>query len=167
MGADSEPFDCPLHATVRTALADTPVVCLLGPRQAGKTTLARQFEPEYGYISCDDPATLAFAESDPAGFVAALPDPVILEEVQRVPELLRAIKLAVDQVGRPGRLLLAGSANLLLLPWFSCALPAVAEAVGQCGAASPREVQAHPIFVHLAAANSRRAQLRLRSPPEY
>ena len=101
------------------------------PRQAGKTTLARQFEPEYGYISLDDPATLAFAESDPAGFVAALPGPVILDEVQRVPELLRAIKLAVDQDRRPGRLLLTGSANLLLLPWLSCALPVVAEAVGQ------------------------------------
>lgn len=78
MDADTRPFDRPLHAAVRTALADTPVVCLLGPRQAGKTTLARQFEPAYGYISLDDPATLAFAESDPAGFVAALPDPVIL-----------------------------------------------------------------------------------------
>lgn len=116
MDADLPPFDRPLSTAVRTALADTPVVCLLGPRQAGKTTLARRFEPAYGYISLDEPATLAFAESDPAGFVAALPNPVILDEVQRVPELLRAIKLAVDQDRRPGRFLLTGSANLLLLP---------------------------------------------------
>jgi uncharacterized protein len=101
---------------VRIALADTPVVCVLGPRQAGKTTLARMFEPQYGYVSLDDPAALAFAESDPMGFVSALPDPVILDEVQGVPELLRAIKLAVDNDRCPGRFLLTGSANLLLLP---------------------------------------------------
>jgi len=112
----SKPFDRPLLGAVRTALADTPVVCVLGPRQSGKTTLVRHFVPQYGYISLDDPATLAFAESDPAGFVAALPDPVILDEVQRVPELLRTIKLVVDRDRRPGRFLLTGSANLLLLP---------------------------------------------------
>lgn len=90
-------YDRRLRKAVETALADTPVVCLLGPRQAGKTTLVRQFEPDYGYLTLDDPATLAFARDDPAGFVAALPDPVILDEVQRVPELLRAIKLSVAQ----------------------------------------------------------------------
>lgn len=105
-----------MRAHVKTALADTPVVCVLGPRQAGKTTLVRQFEPEYAYISLDDPAILAFAESDPTGFVAALPDPVTLDEVQRVPELMRTIKLSVDNDRRPGRFLLTGSANLLMLP---------------------------------------------------
>ncbi len=116
MSNAAEPLPRPLRATIETALADTPVVCVLGPRQAGKTTLVRQFEPEYHYTSLDDPATLAFAESDPTGFVAALPDPVILDEVQRVPELMRAIKLSVDDDRRPGRFLLTGSANLLLLP---------------------------------------------------
>lgn len=109
-------YDRPLREAVKIALADTPVVCLLGPRQAGKTTLARQFEPGYGYVTLDDPATLAFAEDDPTGFVAALPDPVVLDEVQRAPGLLRAIKLSVDGDRRPGRFLLTGSANLLLLP---------------------------------------------------
>lgn len=113
---EPSPFDRPLRKAVRIALADTPVVCLLGPRQAGKTTLARQFEPKYGYVTLDDAATLSFAQSDVSGFVAALPDPVILDEVQRVPELLRAIKLSVDRDRRPGRFLLTGSANLLLLP---------------------------------------------------
>lgn len=109
-------YDRPLASAVRTALADTPVVCILGPRQVGKTTLARQFEPQYGYVSLDDAASLAFALEDPAGFVAALPDPVILDEVQRAPDLLRAIKLSVDADRRPGRFLLTGSANLLMLP---------------------------------------------------
>lgn len=109
-------YDRPLREAVKIALADTPVVCLSGPRQAGKTTLVHQFEPDYGYVTLDDPATLAFAQDDPSGFVAALPDPAILDEVQRAPELLRAIKLSVDGDRRPGRFLLTGSANLLLLP---------------------------------------------------
>jgi len=116
MTKTTEPLPRPLRTAVETALADTPVVCVLGPRQAGKTTLVRQFEPDYAYTSLDDPATLSFAESDPTGFVAALPDPVILDEVQRAPELMRAIKLSVDNDRRPGRFLLTGSANLLLLP---------------------------------------------------
>lgn len=111
-----KPFGRPLAASLRAALKDTPVVCLLGPRQSGKSTLARTLGPRYAYVSLDDAAALAFAQSDPAGFVAALPDPVILDEVQRVPELLRTIKLAVDKDRRPGRFVLTGSANLLLLP---------------------------------------------------
>lgn len=119
--AETTPGDSPLYTrllagALRVALADTPVVCLLGPRQVGKTTLARQLEPAMGYVTLDDAATAAFAADDPAGFVAALPDPVILDEVQRAPELLRAIKLSVDNDRRPGRFLLTGSANLLMLP---------------------------------------------------
>jgi len=105
-----------LSASLRAALADTPVVAILGPRQCGKTTLARSLEPAYAYFSLDDEATLAFARTDPAGFVAALPERAVLDEVQRVPELLRALKLVVDGERRPGRFVLTGSANLLQLP---------------------------------------------------
>jgi predicted AAA+ superfamily ATPase len=101
---------------LRTALADTPVVALLGPRQCGKTTLARTLGPQYAYFTLDDEATLAFARSDPSGFVAALPERAVLDEIQRAPALLRALKLAVDAQRRPGRFVLTGSANLLLLP---------------------------------------------------
>lgn len=114
MGA--KPFPRALEEPLREALADTPVVCLLGPRQSGKTTLVRALAPRHGYVSFDDADALALARSDPNGFLAALPDPVILDEIQRVPELLRAIKLSVDRDRRPGRFLLTGSANLLLLP---------------------------------------------------
>lgn len=113
---DAVPFSSALTSALHPALADTPVVCLLGPRQWGKTTLARTLRPAYGYISLDDTDALALARSDPNGFMAALPDPVILDEIQRAPELLRTIKLSVDRDRRPGRFLLTGSANLLLLP---------------------------------------------------
>ena len=113
---DAAAFDRPLRNSLRAALADTPVVCLLGPRQSGKSTLAQTLVPQFTYVTLDDAATLSFAKADPTGFVAALPDPVILDEVQRVPELLRSIKFAVDRDRRPGRFLLTGSANLLMLP---------------------------------------------------
>lgn len=103
-----------LQQQVLDALSDTPVVCILGPRQVGKTTLARQLQPERTYVSFDDATLLAAARYDPMGFVAGLPEQVILDEVQRVPELLPAIKLSVDNDRRSGRFILTGSANLLL-----------------------------------------------------
>ena len=111
-----ELYPRPLSEAVKTALKDTPVVCLLGPRQCGKTTLVRSFAPEWSYVSLDEEALLATARNDPAGFVASLPDPVILDEVQRAPALLRSIKAIVDHHRKPGRFLLTGSANLLLVP---------------------------------------------------
>ncbi|MBD3895456.1 ATP-binding protein [Halomonas sp. ML-15] len=101
---------------VLESLADTPVVCLLGPRQVGKTTLARRIEPERTYLNLDDSTLLEAARQDPLGFVESLPERVILDEVQRAPELLLAIKSVVDRNRQPGRFLLTGSANLLLLP---------------------------------------------------
>lgn len=119
----------PLAAALKAALRDTPVACLLGPRQSGKTTLARTLEPRYAYVTFDDAATLAFAQADPTGFVAALPKRAILDEVQRVPELLRTLKLAVDRDRRPGRFVLTGSANLLLLPGLGDSLAGRMEVV--------------------------------------
>ncbi|MDN3523316.1 ATP-binding protein [Halomonas ramblicola] len=98
------------------SLADTPVVCLLGPRQVGKTTLAQRIEPERTYLNLDDLALLEAAHQDPFGFIESLPEHVTLDEVQRAPELLLAIKSVVDRDRSPGRFLLTGSANLLLLP---------------------------------------------------
>lgn len=106
----------PVLSSLKAALRDTPVVCLLGPRQSGKTTLARTLEPGHAYVTFDDEAALSFARGDPAGFVAALPKRVILDEIQRAPGLLRAIKAEVDRDRRPGRFVLTGSANILLVP---------------------------------------------------
>ena len=100
------------------ALEDTPVVLIHGPRQCGKTTLARTVGDAagYAYASFDSDVLRASAQTDPAGFVADLPDKVVLDEVQRVPELFTALKAAVDHDRRPGRFILTGSANVLLVP---------------------------------------------------
>ena len=103
---------------LRTALADRPVVLLHGARQTGKTTLVRAVAKELGarYVTLDDLTMLAAARGDAAGFLAGFAQPLVLEEVQRAPELLLAIKAAVDRKRTPGRFLLTGSANVLLLP---------------------------------------------------
>lgn len=100
------------------ALADTPVVLVHGPRQCGKTTLARTVGDAAGYVyyTFDDDVLCAAASEDPVGFVADLPGRVILDEVQRVPKLFTSIKAAVDRDRVPGRFILTGSANVLLLP---------------------------------------------------
>lgn len=105
-----------VQSKISTALQDTRVVLLVGPRQAGKTTLARlHAHSDRPYLTLDDPATLSAARADPTGFVRGLKQAVI-DEVQRAPELLLAIKESVDNDQRPGRFLLTGSTNLMAMP---------------------------------------------------
>lgn len=106
------------EAPLREALQDTPVVLVHGSRQCGKTTLAQTVGEElgYAYISLDDDNHLQSAKADPVGFVQSLPEHVILDEIQRAPELFTSIKASVDQNRQPGRFIMTGSANILLLP---------------------------------------------------
>lgn len=98
------------------ALSDTPVVLIVGPRRAGKTTLVRKMgEAGRTYITLDDQTVLDAAQSDPAGFIRGL-NKATIDEIQRAPDLLLAIKKTVDEDYRPGRFLLTGSANVLTLP---------------------------------------------------
>ena len=116
LSADASLLPRSLAPVVQEALNDTPVVCLLGPRQSGKTTLARQLAPDRAFVSLDEHNYYRTALADPAGFIADLPDEATLDEVQRVPELLPAIKRAVDRDRRPGRFLLSGSLSISAPP---------------------------------------------------
>lgn len=101
---------------VSEALEDTRVVLISGPRQSGKTTLVRQYaSDDRPYVTLDDIGTLSSARNDPIGFVRAL-DRAIIDEIQRAPELMLALKESVDRDPRPGRFLVTGSANLATVP---------------------------------------------------
>ena len=111
------------------ALSDTPVVLVNGARQSGKSTLVQSAngatsgpKTQRRYLTLDDTAVLSAAKSDPAGFVNGLQGPVTLDEVQRAPELFLPIKAAVDRQRDPGRFLLTGSADVLLLPGIADSL---------------------------------------------
>ncbi|HEY0557585.1 MAG TPA: ATP-binding protein [Thermoanaerobaculia bacterium] len=114
-------LDRHLTPALLEALADRPVVLLNGARQVGKSTLVQSLTKGEGsqYFTLDDATVLAAITRDPAGFLAGLGGPVILDEVQRAPELFLALKAAVDRDRRPGRFLLTGSANIFVLPRIS------------------------------------------------
>lgn len=115
-----------LSDTVLEAMASARVVALLGPRQAGKSTLVRRLARGplgADYVTLDNEAVRALAAGDPAGFVAGLQRPTVIDEVQRAPELLLAIKERVDLERAPGQFLLTGSANLRRVPTVADALP--------------------------------------------
>jgi len=104
------------------ALADTPVVLLNGARQTGKSTLVKAIASRNHisrYISLDDLSALSSVRHDPSGFLGGLEGPVIIDEVQKAPDLFVAIKKEVDLDRKPGRFLLTGSANVFLLPRLS------------------------------------------------
>lgn len=101
---------------VSEALADTPVVIVVGPRQCGKSTLAMRFGEGREYVTLDDPVFLAHATENPADFLNAHPAPLIIDEIQRAPGLFLPLKLMVDKNRTPGSYILTGSANVLLLP---------------------------------------------------
>ncbi|WP_419909906.1 ATP-binding protein [Candidatus Poriferisodalis sp.] len=98
---------------VRAALADTRIVAIVGPRQSGKTTLARRIADDDGrqFVTLDDEQSRRFAQDDPAGFTRGL-NRVVIDEIQRAPNLILALKRIVDEDPRPGRFLITGSVDL-------------------------------------------------------
>lgn len=126
------------------ALQDSPVILINGARQVGKSTLAQMLRPEQRYLTLDDPAALAAAQTDPFGFISNLGDKVCIDEVQRAPEIFLAIKAEVDKNRAAGRFLLTGSANVLLLPQMADSLAGRMEII-ELWPLSQSEIQQKPI----------------------
>jgi predicted AAA+ superfamily ATPase len=94
---------------LESAFAQLPIVSVLGPRQSGKTTLCRAFLPNATYVNLEDPNVRNRAAEDLSGFVSALAVPAILDEVQRLPEILSAVQVESDRRNVPGQYLVTGS----------------------------------------------------------
>ena len=111
-----------LEKKIIEAAKHYPVVTLTGPRQSGKTTLVRMTFPDYDYLSLEDPDHRAFALEDPRGFLSQFTEKIILDEVQRAPELFSYIQTIVDTNDVPGQFILTGPQNFLLLQKVSQSL---------------------------------------------
>ena len=111
---DLEMISRDLSQELLQQLKEYPVVTLLGPRQAGKTTLARELLKDYAYANLETPDVLAFAQDDPRGFLTQYPDKTIFDEIQRAPHLLSYLQSIVDESGKTGQFVLTGSHQLEL-----------------------------------------------------
>lgn len=111
-----------LAAKLRAAIGRYPVVTVTGPRQSGKTTLVRRELGGYDYVSLELPDERALALRDPRGFLGQFGGPVIIDEAQRAPDLFSYIQVSVDERAQPGRFVLTGSQNFLLLQAVSQSL---------------------------------------------
>ncbi|MCY4780781.1 ATP-binding protein [Sphingobacterium sp. UT-1RO-CII-1] len=104
-----------LAEEIRKRVNQYPILAVTGPRQSGKTTLLKVLFPDYTYVSLENPDNRSFASEDPNGFLKQYSGQVILDEVQRVPELFSYLQTAVDESGKMGQYILSGSQNFHLL----------------------------------------------------
>ena len=140
------------EASVRTALADTRVVAVVGPRQSGKTTLVRQIAQDGGrpFVTLDDEISRRFAIDDPTGFLRAFPSAAI-DEIQRSPDLILALKRTVDDDPRSGRYIVTGSVDLFRRAISPDTLAGRVESVTLLPFSQAEiEVSAVPTFLHRA-----------------
>ena len=111
-----------LHEVLARFAGKMPIVTVMGPRQSGKTTLVRAVFPDMPYVSLELPEERAQARRDPIEFLARFGQGAIIDEVQRAPDLLSYLQVDVDREDRPGRWVLTGSQNLLLMQSVSQSL---------------------------------------------
>lgn len=103
-----------IQAELEALMAVYPVVTITGPRQSGKTTLARMTYPQYNYCNLENPEVRQLAKNDPNAFFRRFAQPLIIDEIQRVPQLLSFIQVIVDEKKEKGLFLLTGSHQMLL-----------------------------------------------------
>lgn len=144
-----------LESRLRDALADTPVVLLNGARQTGKSSMAQRHAGQPGdrYVTLDDPTELAAAQSDPVSFCRHDSGLLVIDEVQKAPALFAAIKREVDRSRRPGRYLLTGSADIMLLPQAAESLAGRMEILSLQPLARGELAHAKPRFIDRLFAN--------------
>jgi uncharacterized protein len=121
-----------IEPELRDILGVSRAAAITGPRQVGKSTLAKQLQAAGvvpNYFTLDDEATRAAARADPDGFALSLPRPAVIDEVQRAPDLMLAVKQILDNDPTPGQFLLTGSADLLTARVVADALPGRVEYV--------------------------------------
>jgi uncharacterized protein len=136
-------------ATVQRLAAGFPILWVTGPRQSGKTTLARRLHPERPYANLERPDEREFARTDPRGFLAGFPDGAVLDEVQHVPELMSWLQADVDEHAQMGRWWITGSQQ-----------PAIAHGISQSLAGRVARVELLPLSgAELAAADALPATL--------
>jgi hypothetical protein len=111
-----------LTPVLRQLAAQYPVVTLTGPRQSGKTTLCRMAFPDKPYVNLESPDTREFAHSDPRAFLSSYPEGAILDEIQRVPQLLSYLQPIIDQRNLPGQYILTGSQQFEVMTTISQSL---------------------------------------------
>ena len=152
-----------LTPALQRAARTNPVVTLTGPRQSGKTTLVRSVFPDHLYLSLEAPDVRARALADPRGLLAAS-DHLILDEIQRAPDLLSYLQGLVDEDGRPGRFIVTGSQNLLLMETVSQTL-AGRTAILRLFPFSIAELEGRPPFDPLAVDRPQAAPHQAASAP--
>ncbi|MEQ1745317.1 MAG: ATP-binding protein [Saprospiraceae bacterium] len=103
-----------IEAAIREMLTKFPILLVIGPRQAGKTTLLREMFADYQYVNLEFAANREFAATDPVGFLRQYPGKIILDEAQRVPELFSYLQVRADEDKEMGKYILSGSQNFLL-----------------------------------------------------
>ncbi len=109
------------HAILKLA-KKYPAIGIVGPRQSGKTTLVQNIFPDKPYALLEDPDTREFAQKDPRGFLGQYPDGLIIDEIQRVPELFSYLQGIIDRESKPGRFILTGSQHFLMMENISQSL---------------------------------------------
>ena len=123
-----------LLSQVKESLIHNPIVVLQGPRQCGKTTLAREFGvPESHYFDLDDPLDQIRLEENARTTLASLSGLIVIDEVQRKPELFPLLRVMADRIERPARFLLLGSSSILLLEQVSETLAGRADLINMGG----------------------------------